>query len=378
MPNQPKLGMYNLQEIGLAKALVRKGHICDVAYYNNTKEYKEKIEFDDGKCFNILWLRGKKILGEGIYPTLENYLRDYDVIQVGGYIGLTSFFLNKKYSEKTVNYQGPYYYKKNKKSRVRAFVMDNTILRLLNRNEMVVCTKSVLATEYVKTKKINDVTTIGVGLDLDNLTKKENEVKSSDFVEKIRDDKGNKKYLLYVGVLEERRDILFLLKVLKEIKAKDDDYRLIIVGKGKKKYVEKCHEFVMKNGLQDYIYYCNEIEQDSIHGVYECCDAFVLPTKYEIYGMVILEAMYYGLPVFTTYNGGSSTVITEENGCILRSDSAIEWADRIRKIISNSDEYVKLSENAKKTILSCFTWDQLAERFLEVYRKRLEKDNVRK
>lgn len=58
--------------------------------------------------------------------------------------------------------------------------------------------------------------------------------------------------------------------------------------------------------------------------VYQSCDAFSLPTRYEIFGMVLLEAMYYGLPTFTTYNGGSSTLMNQENGIIINSIDMIK------------------------------------------------------
>ncbi|MFR9081560.1 MAG: glycosyltransferase family 4 protein [Coprococcus comes] len=51
--------------------------------------------------------------------------------------------------------------------------------------------------------------------------------------------------------------------------------------------------------------------------------------------MVLLEAMYYGLPVFTTYNGGSSTLINNENGIIIENTDCNEWSEKIVKVLSD-------------------------------------------
>lgn len=162
-PNKMNVNTYNLQEIGLAKALVRKGCVCDVMYYcGNEKDHIEKIVFDENKSLNILWLHGKGILREGIYPSLKKYVPNYDIVQVGGYVGLTSCWLNRKYPEKIVNYQGPYYYKANQGDIKKAAVFDRLLLPLQKKKNMVVATKSILATNYIKDKGIENVTTIGV------------------------------------------------------------------------------------------------------------------------------------------------------------------------------------------------------------------------
>ena len=106
--NKMNLATYNLQEVGLAKALVRKGHVCDVGYYcGRESDHKETITFDENKTIDILWLHGKDILREGIYPSLKKYVDGYDIIQVGGYVGITSCWISRKYPQKIVNYQGP-------------------------------------------------------------------------------------------------------------------------------------------------------------------------------------------------------------------------------------------------------------------------------
>lgn len=371
--NKMNLATYNLQEVGLAKALVRKGHICDVAYYcGNESDHRETINFDDGKSIDILWLHGRNFFREGIYPSLKQYINDYDIIQVGGYVGLTSCWLNRKYPQKTVNYQGPYFCKDNHGDIKKAAVFDKVLLPLQNKKNMIVATKSVLATDYIRNKGIEDVTTIGVGLDLDNLTRSEENIQSHEFIKKLKNT-GNGKILLYIGVLEPRRNIPFLLNVFKKVNNQNSDYKLVIIGKGKLEYVSMCMEKIEKLGIKDKVIYRESLEQKYMPAVYQACDAFLLPTRYEIFGMVLLEAMYYGLPVFTTYNGGSSTLMNEYNGVIIDNLDINEWSDEIAKVLTDKNRCREIGENAHKTISEKYTWDALAYRFIEVYSKRLRK-----
>lgn len=374
-PNKMNVNTYNLQEIGLAKALVRKGCVCDVMYYcGNEKDHIEKIVFDENKSLNILWLHGKGILREGIYPSLKKYVPNYDIVQVGGYVGLTSCWLNRKYPEKIVNYQGPYYYKANQGDIKKAAVFDRLLLPLQKKKNMVVATKSILATNYIKDKGIENVTTIGVGLDLDNLLRDSESIEENEFIKEIKEIK-NSTLFLYIGVLEERRNILFLLEVFQKVSKQIENSKLIIIGKGKQNYVAMCKEKLIELGLENDVIYREKLKQKYMPAIYQASDAFLLPTRYEIFGMVLLEAMYYGLPVFTTYNGGSSTLINNENGIIIENTDCNEWSKKIVKVLSDKKECDAIGEKAHRTVEKNYTWDALANKFLSVYEKRLRNTN---
>ena len=374
-PNKMNVNTYNLQEIGLAKALVRKGCVCDVMYYcGNEKDHIEKIVFDENKSLNILWLHGKGILREGMYPSLKKYVPNYDIVQVGGYVGLTSCWLNRKYPEKIVNYQGPYYYKANQGDIKKAAVFDRLLLPLQKKKNMVVATKSILATNYIKDKGIENVTTIGVGLDLDNLLRDSESIEENEFIKEIKEIK-NSTLFLYIGVLEERRNILFLLEVFQKVSKQIENSKLIIIGKGKQNYVAMCKEKLIELGLENDVIYREKLEQKYMPAIYQASDAFLLPTRYEIFGMVLLEAMYYGLPVFTTYNGGSSTLINNENGIIIENTDCNEWSEKIVKVLSDKKECDAIGEKAHRTVEKNYTWDALANKFLSVYEKRLRNTN---
>lgn len=371
-PNKINMASYNLQEIGLAKALIRKGIVCDVAYYCGKEEdHQQLVEFDEDKSVRIQWLHGFGFLREGIYPSLKKYINDYDIIQVGGYINLVSCWLYRHARDKVVHYQGPYYCADNKADRLKAFIFDHTLLSPWKKKHMIVGTKSLLATEYLQQKGIRNVTTIGVGLDVGKLSGQEGNPAENDFVKNAAEQKKDK-YLLYVGVLEPRRNILFLLEVFKKIIEKKPGYKLILIGKGEEQYVQSCFDYIDKNQLTTHIIYKERLEQQYLKGLYNIADAFLLPTRYEIFGMVLLEAMYFGLPVFTTYNGGSSVLFDGENGVIIREMSSDVWRDTIIKVLNDEGLCKAMGEAAAETIATQYTWDALSEKFLQLYHKKLQ------
>ena len=370
-PNEVDLSSYNLQEVGLAKALVRKGHECDVMYYTSEADHTQTVTFDGDKTINIHWLHGYGVFYEGYYPSLKKYVKDYDIIQVGGYVGITSWWLNSHVQDKVVNYQGPYFCPENKGDIRKAKIWDKTLLPLSNKKNMIVATKSALATEYIKSKGIDNVTTIGVGLDLDNILSSAEDMYEHELVKQLQTQKGDSKYLLYIGALEERRNIHFLLRTFARTAERMPECKLVLIGRGKKEYVDSCHALIDELGIQNKVICRERVEQKYLKAVYELCDAFLLPTRYEIFGMVLLEAMYFGLPVFTTYNGGSSTLMTADNGVVIEQLDEQRWANAICDVLDNAEKAASIGRNAAKTISENYTWDALADKFLAVYESRV-------
>lgn len=108
-----------------------------------------------------------------------------------------------------------------------------------------------------------------------------------------------------------------------------------MIGTGDKDYTEKCWKHATELGIRENIVYQEKMEQKYLSDVYNLADFFLLPTKYEIFGMVLLEAMYYKTVVLTTDNGGSSTLIDNgRNGYILQDENASKWANVVSEVTS--------------------------------------------
>ncbi len=365
-PYEININNYNVQEIGLAKALVKEGNQCDIVFYTKGKEKREIINVDNKKI-NIFWIKGYNILKNGLYgKKLLKLAQNYDIIQSSEYDQIYNLKLTKKFPNKVVIYHGPYYSEFNKGYNLKCKLFDKFFLT--NRYRKVpFITKSELASEFLRKKGFENVTTVGVGLDKDKI-QDSNNVESL-----ISRTNNNEKWLLYIGKIEERRNIIFLVKVLKRLKDENKNVKLILIGNGRKEYKEKVFDFAKSLGVFDSIIYKEKIQQNEISKIYKKCDIFLLPTEYEIFGMVLLEAMYFNLPVITTLNGGSSVLIkNRENGIIINLNED-EWVKNINELLENKDFRENLAKKASLTIKEEFLWDKLVYRFINIYKQTKEK-----
>ncbi|ALS18157.1 glycosyltransferase family 4 protein [Clostridium butyricum] len=360
---------YNIQEVGLAKALIRKGHQCDIVFW--TKENKENkvITFDDGLSFTVFYRQGINILKNAVYIGIDELIKKYNIIQVCEYNQLQSWILSKKYKEKIIIYHGPYYSEFNKKYNLMCKIFDILFLNRYKKLRTNFIVKSELAKEFLINKGINErnVINVGVGIDLDALSNREcNE--QPEFIKNI--DKYEKDLkLLYIGKIEPRRNITFIYDTLNELSKRGEKVKLIMVGNGEKEYTEECNQYAKKIGVDNLIYSIPKLEQKYLSELYKKADFFVLPTHYEIFGMVLLEAMYYGLPVLTTLNGGSDCLINNwENGIILECNTE-KWTSIILKLNNNRQSYLNMSSKASDTIKNQYTWEKVSEKMLISYEK---------
>lgn len=369
-PDVLNIRNYNCQEVGLAKAMIRQGNVCDIVLYTNEKEHEEDIFFDnDLRKIHIYYLKAKSLLKNAIFENkIYEIIKKYDVVQTAEYDQIFNINLKKILGNKLVIYHGPYESKYTKGYKIKCVISDLVYLFNKDYKNTKCISKSVLATEFLKKKGFKNITTVGVGLDDERFR---NAKEPNEEVTKLIQDKkeNNYKYLLYIGKLEDRRNIPFIIDILCEIIKKQCNVKLLIIGKGDKEYINKCFDYARKKKVNEKIIYYESMKQEELPNIYNLCDCFLLPTQYEIFGMVILEAMYFGLPVITTLNGGSSTLIQNKvNGYICDLNNINEWRDEIINLFNNESEYKKISSNCKNTILEKYLWKNLIEKFINRYK----------
>ena len=101
---------------------------------------------------------------------------------------------------------------------------------------------------------------------------------------------------------------------------------------------------------------------------YGGADLFVMPSRYELFGIVMLEAMACGVPVVATKFGGPPEVITDgENGCLVDPTDIESFAAAMTKLLKYPEERKRMGETARQTIESKYSWDTLARRHLQLY-----------
>jgi len=176
----------------------------------------------------------------------------------------------------------------------------------------------------------------------------------------------NKKVLLSLGNLSKRKNLGFLLEVLKGL---DDNVVLIICGKGKEK--ERLKSKAEKLGVKNRVFFAGFVKEEEKQIYFNLADVFVFASKKEGFGISVLEAEAYGLPVVVSNNSSLPEVVKDgKSGYLCDLGDRSDWSDKIKKLLENDKLRKKMGRNAKK-FAKKFTWKKSAKKFLKICNSRL-------
>jgi len=287
---------------------------------------------------------------------------DYDFIQVhedSQLMGPLILSAAKDKGIKTILYQGMY---KNFSGlgRIYQFIFDFFFKEKIKNNIDFIFAKTNEAKDYLNKKGYVNVEVRPIGLDF---VKEQDSY--SDFETIVRLKNKFQHLALYVGILEKRRDIIFLLEVLKELLALNNSLYLgfIIVGKGADLF--KVKERIKDLELTDNVLIIDSVPNNEIGDIYKSCDLFLLPTHYEIYGMVVMEALYYGIPVISSRTAGPLDILKDLYlGQTIEMNKEI-WMNTITKYLDSFKNKGEYKTKRKDFIISNYSWDNLAYNYLK-------------
>lgn len=368
-PDQLNIDSYNVQEIGLAAALRRRGVETDIVMFGGRKERQRTLE--DGTT--IYWMQGSNVVKNGIFPGLKSLAENYDVLQVHEYDQLQSWLVYSFWNKPCVVYHGLYASTWTKGYNTKCAVFDHLFLPFSGKGKRSVpcLTKSPLAADFLRDKGFQIVESVGVGLNPAPFLSDE-EIRARR--EQHRSE--GRLELVYIGKLEPRRSTDLLLRLMASL-ADDPDVKdrmhCTIIGKGEGSYVDPLRPEMDRLSAAGMLTYRERATQEELAQLYPQMDVLLFPSQYEIYGMVLLEAMYHGLVCVSSYNGGSATMIADGvDGRVLASFDEQEWLQTIKDVILQNDRREQMSARAMEKIREHYLWDALAESFIRTYQKALE------
>lgn len=183
----------------------------------------------------------------------------------------------------------------------------------------------------------------------------------------FRDKYGlNFPFILYVGTLEGRKNIPFLIKSFFELRSKYKDVKLVIAGKKGWKY-KNVFSTIEELNLNNEIIFTGYVPEEDLPGLYNAATLFVYPSLYEGFGLPPLEAMACGCPVITS-NTSSLPEVVGGAGIMVDPHDFKELASVMHEILNNTI----LRENLTKKGLErskLFSWEKCARETNEVYKE---------
>jgi len=182
-------------------------------------------------------------------------------------------------------------------------------------------------------------------------------------ITRFLDDKIN---ILFVGRIEERKGLIYLLKAYKILEKKFPNLRLIIVGKGRLK--KECEEYAKKNKLKE-VYFEGEWTGKDVPPYFTSSDIFVSPAIFgESFGIVLLEAMASGLPIVGFANQGYKEFLQGKKGerFLVKPKSYKGLADKIESLIKSKKLRGEMRRWGIKEAQN-YSWDKIADRVLNFY-----------
>ncbi len=175
-------------------------------------------------------------------------------------------------------------------------------------------------------------------------------------------------FLLFVGMLEQRKNVLTLVKAFSKIREKPD-LQLVLAGRPANAY-PSLERYIEKKHLKERVIFTGYITEEDLITLYNKAALFVFPSLYEGFGIPLIEAMACGLPIVASKIPSTSEVA---------EDAVYYYGDPLdENALKEAIEIVMVDDRIKADLIAkglerakAFTWEEVAKRHLKFYKELL-------
>ena len=326
---------YSSQQINLARSWAEAGHSVDIIT-GRQKGIEAELTLPGIRLFQrpLLWLGGKRglpILLGGAFLLFRNR---YDLVLSSEHYQPTTF-MACMLSGNVVVYQGQNTPGSTAARRWAIRFIEILSFPLTRRRYRKVIAKTNNAEEFLRAKNFNRCATVPCGYDSDRFRMPSTEEKQMS-----RQTLGipeNARVLVYAGNLIPRRDVGTVIQSLAKLRKKHSSAILLIAGQGPD--LERLKQLANETGVEPAVYFLGSLNWRDLRTAYWASDIFVFPTHYEIFGMVLLEALACGLKIVSTPCPAAKDILAECPGAgrITPIEDPDGFAECCEKIFTNRD-----------------------------------------
>ena len=325
--------------------------LCDltVAYETDNSEHKhrDKRWFEGLKReYKTVKLEKKRFMGflkgGNIVPLLKN--EKFDVVILGNYLSVAGYKASKYCKKKKIKVGVSADGAIAKKEKRLAFYIKRTILKRCD----FFLSPSDKTDEYFKKYKVKGKIYRYPFTSLSNL----------DILDFYKREQKTIATVLTVGQFIHRKGFDILIRNASRINAKI----IVCGGEPTKEYLEMVNS--------DNIEFVGFKTKAEIGDLYKSSDVFVLPTREDIWGLVINEAMNYSLPIVTTYScvAGVELISEGENGFLIDVTDEDALVSRINYLVDNYDLRIKMGMISNQKIKN-YTIENMAKKTFEIIKE---------
>jgi glycosyltransferase involved in cell wall biosynthesis len=180
-------------------------------------------------------------------------------------------------------------------------------------------------------------------------------------------------YLLYLGTLQPRKNIPTLIEAFYKLQTEYPNLKLILAGK-KGWLFDKIFKEVKDKEIEDKVIFTGFVNESDLQFLYENAICFVLPSRYEGFGIPVLEAMSYQCPVIASYK--SSLPEVGGDACLYFNPETVnDLEEKIKLFLSDENLRTEYIEKGKKQI-EHFSWENCGQQTLAVLESVNESNKV--
>lgn len=182
----------------------------------------------------------------------------------------------------------------------------------------------------------------------------------------------DQKLILFVGRIEPLKAIDVLLYAVKILKNEDPQIHFclwilggVAKGLGKSEELKRLEKLSKSLDISEEVKFIGRKHQGELSSYYNASEIVVLPSHYESFGIVALEAMACGTPVIVTDTSGVSSIFGKKSPLVTSSNNPLMVAQKIKHLLTDKNEYQKISREVLEKAAE-MSWENIAEKFIEI------------
>jgi glycosyltransferase involved in cell wall biosynthesis len=169
------------------------------------------------------------------------------------------------------------------------------------------------------------------------------------------------KYILNVGTIEQRKNLLALVKALSNV---DQDYQLVVIGK-KTAYFKLVDAEITRLGLNERIVFLQNVLFADLPIIYQMATVFVYPSFYEGFGIPIIEALFTDVPVVAA-KGSCLEEAGGEGSLYVEPNNYMALASAINNILRNPNLQMGMKEKGRNYVKK-FDNERISRQIMQLY-----------